>query len=111
MKMAATAVVLFLITTMSMHLQGHHEAEARALVEMKKVKEQAFLLGSSLQKGGKPPAPNPATHAATTINQRDFAGHNVNAAHHPPPPRPTAHSTTMQLLFSMPATVTATARK
>ncbi|KAF3436223.1 hypothetical protein FNV43_RR23315 [Rhamnella rubrinervis] len=100
---------------MSMHMQRHHEAEGRVLgVEMnmrKKVEEQASLLWSSLQKGGKPPAPNPSTQASNTISQRDFAGRNANAAYPPPPPppRPTAHSDTMQLLFSMAATVTAAA--
>lgn len=109
MKLVATTAVMFLIMLM-------HEAEGRRVVEemniLKKVKaEQAFLLGSSLPKGGKPPSPSSTTQASTTISQRHFAAHSVSAAHPPPPPRPTAHSNTMQLLFSMPATATATARQ
>ena len=98
MKLVATTVVMFVVM---MSMQAHHEAEGRVVAVMN-MKEQALLLGSSLQKGsGGPPAPNPTTHS-NTINERGFAGH--KAAHAPPPPSPSAHSNTMQRLFSMAAT-------
>ena len=101
MKLVATTVVMFVVM---MSMQAHHEAEGRVIAVMN-MKEQALLLGSSLKTlSGGQPSPNPATEI-NNINARGFTGH--KAAHAPPPPRPTAHSNTMQLLFSMAATTVA----
>ncbi|KAF3436186.1 hypothetical protein FNV43_RR23278 [Rhamnella rubrinervis] len=60
------------------------------------------LLGSSLQKGGGTPAPDPPTHIpSSTVNQKGYGSHNAGLS--PSPPSPSAHSNTMQLLFSMAA--------
>lgn len=103
MKLVATSAVFLVMLSM----QAHHEAEGR-VVETKLMKKELALSlwSSSLPKGrGKPPSPNPTTESAhttsTTVNQRDFAGH--NAARAPPQP-PASRSKTMQLLFSMAAT-------